>query len=58
MSTNYKIGELHGNLVDRLRSSGVDRKTAERQADSSIRRVESTKDREAVHGKPPPPKRD
>ena len=55
MATEYTISELHRNLVERQKSSGIDPRIASRNADDSIRRVEEQKNRDAKN--PPPPKR-
>ncbi len=45
MASEPTIRELHKNLTERLRSSGIDKKTAEKRADESLKRVGDKLDR-------------
>ncbi len=45
MASEPTTRELHSNLTERLKSSGMDEKTAKKRADESLRRVGDKLDR-------------
>lgn len=46
MATEPTIRDLHGDAVERMRSSGIDKRTAARLADESLRRVGDKMDKD------------
>jgi hypothetical protein len=48
------LADVRKNMRDRMRSSGIDKRTAERLAEGSVRRIAERKNRDQLNGREKP----